>query len=110
MLLSLKDCLAAISADTGTLAAGCRKNRMADKTVADQKVFVSLIRTAQEDAALRSRLRMILAQPPFHRRSLLNTLLEELKLQSAPADFVRAIACLLEDDVASKARELLDES
>jgi hypothetical protein len=31
----------------------------------------------------------------------------ELQMQSVPADFIRAIGCLLDDDVAEKARELL---
>lgn len=83
---------------------------MADKSVSEHEAFVSLIRTAQQDPAIRSRLRAILDQPPFHRKSLLNTMVAEMRLQSAPADFVRAIACLLDDDVAQKARELLDEA
>jgi hypothetical protein len=80
---------------------------MAEKSVADHEPFVSLIRTAQEDAAIRSRLRAILDQPPFHRKSPLNTMVAELQMQSVPADFIRAIGCLLDDDVAEKARELL---
>jgi hypothetical protein len=83
---------------------------MADKSVANQELFVALIRTAQEDAGIRDRLRAILRQPAFHRKSLLNTLIAELKMQSAPAEFIQAIACLLDDAVARKARELLDES
>ena len=83
---------------------------MAVKSIADHKPFVVLIRSTQRDPAIGSRIRVILDQPPFHRKSLLNTLVAELKLQSAPADFVQAIACLLDDDVARKARELLDES
>ncbi len=86
------------------------EKEMADKSVAEHEAFVSLIRTAQQDPAIRSRLRAILDQPPFHLKSLLNTMVAEMQLQSAPADFVRAIACLLNDDVAQKARELLDEA
>lgn len=82
---------------------------MADIKVADQELFVSLVQTAKEDEAIRSRLRAILRQSAFHRKSMLNTLIAELKIQSAPAEFVQAIACLLDDDVARKARELLDE-
>ena len=83
---------------------------MADKSVGDQALFISLIRAAREDADIGDRLQVILGQPDFHRKSLLNTLIAELKMQSAPADFIRAIACLLDDDVARKARELLDPS
>jgi hypothetical protein len=83
---------------------------MADKSAADQKLFISLIRVAQKDAGIRDRLRAILHQPAFHRKSMLHTLIAELKMQSAPAEFIRAIACLLDDAVARKARELLDDS
>lgn len=83
---------------------------MSDNSVAEQEMFVSLIRTAREDADVRGRLRAILHQPAFHRKSMLNTLIGELKMQSAPAEFIQAIACLLDDAVARKARELLDES
>ena len=83
---------------------------MTDKSVADQELFVSLIRTAREDADIRGRLQAILRQPAFHRKSMLNTLVAELKMQSAPAEFIEAIACLLDDGVARKVRELLDES
>ena len=83
---------------------------MADKSVADQELFISLIRTAQEDAVIRKRIMAILRQPVFHRKSMLNTLIAELKMQSAPAEFVQAIACLFDDDVAAKAWELLDRS
>jgi hypothetical protein len=89
---------------------GGMEAKVAEKSIADHETFVTLIRTAQEDAAIGSRLRAILGQPPFHRRSLLHTLVAELQMQSAPADFVRAVAFLLEDDVARKARDLLNAS
>ena len=82
---------------------------MTERSFADQKSFITLIRAAQEDAALRERLLAILQQPGFHRKSLLNTLIAELSVQSAPAELVQAVACLLNDDVAEKARELLNE-
>ena len=81
---------------------------MAVRPVGGNESFVSLIRTALEDEGVRGRLRAILSQPPFHRHSLLNTLVADLKMQQAPTDIIRAIACLLDDEVAEKARELLD--
>ena len=83
---------------------------MTEKSVADHETFVSLIRTALKDKDIGSRLRAILHQPPFHRKSLLHAMLADLKLQSAPPDFIQAIACLLDDEVATKARKLLDVS
>ena len=78
-------------------------------SVADNEVFVTLLRVAKEDSAIRSQLGGILAQPPFHRKSLLNALIAEMKMNSAPTDFVNAIACLLDDAVAARAKELIGE-
>ena len=83
---------------------------MAIKSVADHEPFVSLIQTAREDASIRTKLLAILDQPPYHRKSLLRSFVADMKLQSAPADFVRAVAFLLDDDIAEKARDLLKES
>ena len=78
------------------------------KTVGDNEVFVTLIRVAQEDADVRRTLIGILKQPPFHRKSMLNTLIQTMKAQRAPAEFVAAIAALLDDEVAQKAAEVIN--
>ena len=82
---------------------------MEDKSVGDQQRFLSLIRPAQEESAVKHRILAILRQPAFHRKSRLNTMIAELKMQSAPADFIQVIGCLKNDDVARKARELLEK-
>jgi hypothetical protein len=79
------------------------------KTVADNDVFVTLLLLAKEDKEIRNQLAAILAQPPFHRKSLLNSLISEMKMNSAPAEDVNAIACLLDDAVATKTQELLGQ-
>jgi hypothetical protein len=77
------------------------------KTVGDNKTFVTLIRIAQEDEEIGRTLGRILSQDCFNRKSMLNTLIQDMRLKSAPVDFIRAIASLLDDDVARKASELL---
>ena len=81
--------------------------RKRQRSVADNDTFVTLLRVAQEDTEIRSQLVAILQQPPFHRQSLLNTFVSDMTLQSAPKDFVQAIAALLDEEVAAKALELL---
>jgi hypothetical protein len=49
------------------------------RTVGDNETFVSLM------------------QSPFNRRSMRNTLVAEMKLKSAPIEFIRAVASLLDD-------------
>jgi hypothetical protein len=78
-----------------------------EKTVGDNETFVALIRLGQEDPDVRKTLGAILGQPPFHRKCLLNTLVEEMKLKGAPMDFISAVAALLDDEVAQKAKEMI---
>lgn len=75
--------------------------------VSDNETFVTLIQLAQEDEGIRRTLIAILSQDEFNRKSMLNTLIQEMKLKSAPADFVGAIGALLDDDVARKASEMI---
>ena len=76
--------------------------------IADNDVFVTLLRVAREDADVRRTLTWLLRLPPFHRKSMLNTLIHKMKLQQAPADFVAAIEALLDDNVAQKAGETIN--
>ena len=77
------------------------------KSVGDNDAFVTLIRVAQEDPEIRATLSGILRQPPFHRKSLLSTLIEDMKANGAPPDFASAMAELLDDGVAQKAAEIM---
>jgi hypothetical protein len=81
----------------------------AKNTVGENDAFITLMRVAQEDPDIRQTLAGILHQPPFHRKSLLNTLIKEITLKGAPADFVSAIQELLNDDVAEKLAEFIPE-
>ena len=65
------------------------------------------MRLAQEDPELRKTLESILTLDAFNRKSLLNTWLQDLRLQRAPQDLISALSCLLEDAVAQKALEVL---
>jgi len=81
--------------------------RRPEKTVGDNETFVTLIRVAQEKPEARKTFGGILRQSPFHRQSMLNTLIEEMKLKGAPAEFVSALSALLNDDVADRAMEMI---
>jgi len=77
------------------------------KPVADNEAFIALIRVAQEDKEIRAQLQSILQQPLFHRKSLLNTMIQNMTLKGAPKEFISAIGCLLDDTVAEKTQELI---
>jgi hypothetical protein len=71
--------------------------------------FITLIRVAQEDPEIRQQLLAILSQSSFNRTSILNSYIEDLRLKQAPEEFTVAIACLLDDDIAQKALDILKE-
>jgi len=83
--------------------------RKKNKSVGDDDNFVSLIQVAREDANIRQQLLSILSQERKKRGSILNSYINDLQLKKAPVEFIAAIACLLQDDIADKALEILKE-
>ena len=73
----------------------------------NEDAFVALMVVASEDAEIRAQLLGILTQDRFNRYSLLNTWISDLKMQGAPDLFIEALAYLLDDDLANRAREIL---
>jgi hypothetical protein len=76
-------------------------------TLADDDDFIRLIQVARDDPEIRHQLLSILSLDPFHRESVLNSWLDQLKHQNAPPEFIRAIRCLTDTAIAGKALELL---
>jgi len=83
------------------------KNRIEQTTV--EEPFVTLIQVAKESPDIRNTLLLILQEDDFHRTSMLNTLMEEMRYKGAPDALIIAIASLLDHRVAQKAYELLKE-
>lgn len=77
------------------------------KTVGDNDAFVTLVRVAQDDPEIRATLVGILRQPPFHRKSLLNSLIQDMRAQGAPASLISALGELLDDAVAEKVTDAI---
>lgn len=69
--------------------------------------FITLLRAACDDPGVRERLGRLLALPDDRRRALVNAWVSDLLIGQAPRDFTMAIACLLDDAVAAKAREVI---
>jgi|TARA_B100001971_G_C18211908_1_gene551266 hypothetical protein len=72
--------------------------------------FLQFISVARQDEHIREQLISILNQDPFNRKSSLNTWVRTMQFQQAPESFVHAATCLLEDDIADKALQLLSEA
>ena len=77
------------------------------KTVGDEEGFIALLRAACDDRAINGTLEKLLSLPDEHRKVLVHSWVSELVVNGAPPEFVRAIACLLDDRVAEKAYEVI---
>ena len=66
-----------------------------------------LLLAAREDPELGDRLRAILRLPSFHRKSMINTALNEMQLKGEPPLLMQAIALLADDASVAKMREYL---
>ncbi|MFC1885909.1 hypothetical protein ACFLZM_02495 [Thermodesulfobacteriota bacterium] len=76
-------------------------------SVGDNEDFVTLMRVAQENDEVRTRLLQLLSLDDFNRKSALNTWLDDIRLKGAPKELVSAIACLTDNGVAQKAFDIL---
>jgi hypothetical protein len=78
-----------------------------ESSPSDNETFVGLIRLAREDPEIGDQLRALLSLDDFNRQSAIRSLLEEMRLNNAPAELISAFACLVDDLLAEKALELL---
>lgn len=74
-----------------------------------EEPFITLIQVAKETPDIKNTLLSILQEEEFHRSSMINTLMEEMRYKGAPDVLITAISSLLDDRVAQKALELLKE-
>ncbi len=77
------------------------------KAVAELDGFITLLRVACEEKDIYERMEKILALPDEHRKMVIHALVADMKASRAPVDFVTAIACLIDTDVAEKAYEVI---
>ena len=80
------------------------------RRITENEAFVTLIDVAREKGEIKEKLTNILKQDPFHRKSILNTYINEMKLQGADKDFIEAVSYLLDDEIAEKALKFINES
>jgi hypothetical protein len=79
-----------------------------DQSPGDNETFVRLIQLAQEDSQIGDQLRALLSVDEFNRQSVIRSMLDEMRLDNAPAELISAFACLLDDRIADKAIKVLD--
>jgi hypothetical protein len=69
--------------------------------------FINMLLAACEDETMNDTLELLLSQPDAARRASVYRLLDRLRLNRAPSALIDAIACLLDDEVAEKAYEVI---
>jgi hypothetical protein len=85
-------------------------NNKAGKPVIDNKIFIDLIRLAQEKDDIGDKIKSILRLDSFNRKSMLNTWLRDLKLQRAPEKYIEALSYFLDDEIAEKTLQVITET
>jgi hypothetical protein len=77
------------------------------RTYADVESFITLLQVACEDAAINSTLQTLLSQPDQTRRAVVLKLAERMRGNAAAPEFIDAIVCLLDDEVAERAYQVI---
>jgi hypothetical protein len=81
--------------------------KSAPKTVGEIKTFITMLRSACENEAIHPQLERLLAMPDQKRQALVHAWVNDMLIAEAPCDFIQAVACLLDDQVAEKAYEVI---
>lgn len=76
-------------------------------TFGEVEGFINMLLAACEDRSMNDTLEMLLSQPDEKRRAIVHRLLDRLKERKAPPALVDAMACLLDDDTAEKAYQVI---
>jgi len=77
------------------------------KSVADVESFITMLRVACEDRGINERLERLLSLPDTERQAVVHSWISDLLVAKAPKDFIAAVACLSDDEIAEKAYEVI---
>ena len=82
-------------------------NSSAPRSVADIEGFVDLLKAACEDEKINATLERLLVMPDAQRQGVVHAWVTDLMIAEAPREFIKAVACLIDDAVAEKAYEAI---
>jgi len=92
---------------TASQPASGSKNEPRSAPVAENEDFVVMIAAAMEDSMVRDKILFLAQLSSFHRESLINSVITELRLNGKASSLVSAIECLKNDQVAQRTIEVL---
>jgi hypothetical protein len=77
------------------------------RSVSEIGSFITMLRAACEDRGINERLEKLLSLPDDKRQAVVHAWVSDMLIAQAPKDFIAAIACLLDNQVAEKAYEVI---
>ncbi len=77
------------------------------RTYGEVEGLITMLQVACEDAYVNSTLQEILSLPDAQRKVFVHKLVERMRMNAAPHDFVEAFLCLLDDSVAEMAYQVI---
>ncbi len=81
--------------------------RSAPRTVGEIDTFVNMLRAACDDEMVYGKLERVLSMPDETRQAVIRSWVNDMVIAQAPHEFVQAVACLVDDQVAEKAYEVI---
>lgn len=85
-----------------------KKGKPKNIPVAENEAFIYMILAAQDDKTMRDRILALARLDSFHRKSLINSLITDMRMQGKKGILLAsAIECLKDDDIALKTIEIL---
>jgi len=83
--------------------------RREPETIGEDESFIALMRFLKNDEEAKAKMLFIFSQNEFNRQSLLNSFINELKYKNTKQADIEAVSYLLDDDVALRAQEFLEQ-
>ncbi len=80
-----------------------------NRTVGDNETFVTLTPRSSTDTRRKKDAERNPPTVTFSTQVTADTLVEEMRMKGAPVEFFSAISALLDDDVAERAKELIQK-
>ena len=77
------------------------------RSVGEIETFITMLRTACSDKSVYDRLERLLSLPDVKRQAVVHAWVSDLLIKGAPRDFIQAIACLSDDQVAERAYQAI---
>jgi ribulose bisphosphate carboxylase small subunit len=79
-----------------------------NKYISENEDFVNLIQIAKDDDNMKNQLISILGLDPINRKKVLNDIITKMKNNNESKSLIDAFTYLLDDDIASKAYQIIN--